>query len=456
MVINMRKRNLLSFLAVFGLVFSISSCKKEDTSSSEILKQLSFKYDNSTYEASFNGVKSDYVDTFLNVEIPEKIKRNGIEYNVTSINKQAFANNTKVQSVKIPNSVISIEEEAFFKCSELRNIEFGNNVQSIGAYAFSQCKALVNVTLPESLKALPLGIFYQCTNLYSIELPQSITSISEKAFYGDNQLVYFTAKKINKIGEKAFEGCTSFKYVYYTDDEFSLEPDGDNNKYYDSAEVKFNTDISKNNLLNKYYFAFSPINNTCDISGLKDSSIKEINDLPEKITYLGKEFVLDGIYKNAFTNTKLESITLPETITFIGNYAFSNTSIKTLDLSNVLTISQYAFSNCTKLENITLCDQMSTLMNYAFENCTSLKNVVLPKNLISIKKGLFAGCTNLECVTIKENVKNIDGDVFKDCNKLTKINYTKDQESWNSIIKDNTVIEKIANVEFNYNYELNK
>ena len=450
----MRKRNLLSLLVVFGLVFGISSCKKEDTSSSEILKKLSFKYDNSTHEAAFNGIKTDSIDTYVNVEIPEKIKRNGVEYNVTSISKQALANNTKIQSIKIPNSITSIDEEAFFKCSELRNVEFGNNIQSIGAFAFSQCKALVNITLPESLKSLPLGIFYQCTNLYSIELPQSITSISEKAFYGDNQLVYFTAKKLNKIGDKAFEGCTSFKYVYYTDNEFSLDVLGDNNKYYENSTIQYNADISKNNILKKYYFAFSPINNTCDISGLKDSNIKEINDLPEKITYLGKEFVLDGIYKNAFTNTQLESITLPETITFVGNYAFSNTYVKTIDLSNVLTISQYAFSNCSKLENVTLCDQMSTLMNYAFENCTSLKNVTLPKNLISIKKGLFAGCTNLESVVIKDSVKNIDADVFKDCTKLKTINYTKDQESWNSIVKDNTVLEEISNVDFNYNFKL--
>ena len=198
--------------------------------------------------------------------------------------------------------------------------------------------------------------------------------------------------------------------------------------------------------MNKYNFTFNPANNTCDFAGLKDLSITQINDLPGTINYLGNEFVVDGIYKYALFKSLATEITLPDSVITIGNYSFADSKLQTFNSNKVTQIGQYAFQNCSDLENVTLNDEVATIMTYAFQNCTKLTSIELPLNILSLQKGLFSGCYSLTSVTIKNKVNRIAEEVFAGCSALSTINFTDTKEKWDTITKDSDSAEILNNL----------
>ena len=121
--------------------------------------------------------------------------------------------------------------------------------------------------------------------------------------------------------------------------------------------------------------------------------------------------------------SKIHSVTIPQSVTSIGYYAFEGcTNLNPLTIKGPITsMGNYAFAGSTYLTSLTLCDDIQTIGNFAFLGSTSLKTVTLPKNLTSIGEYAFARCSELESITIPENVKTINPKTFADCSKLEYI-----------------------------------
>lgn len=116
------------------------------------------------------------------------------------------------------------------------------------------------------------------------------------------------------------------------------------------------------------------------------------------------------IAEEAFCNcTKLETVTIPESVETIGREAFYNcTSLKNVNLPDNLTeICALAFENCTSLENIVLGEKITDIETRAFQGCSSLRSINIPKSLTYLSQGIFAGCTNLQDMTILPTVTEI-------------------------------------------------
>ena len=129
---------------------------------------------------------------------------------ITSIGKEAFANNHKLTSVNSPASVTSIGESAFYNCTALTSITVPDGVTEIKDFTFADCSDLTSVTLPDSITALGVGVFLGCTDLETIKLPEGITAISERCFKKCYSLKNFTiSDKITSIGDYAFSNCDS-------------------------------------------------------------------------------------------------------------------------------------------------------------------------------------------------------------------------------------------------------
>ena len=126
----------------------------------------------------------------------------------------------------------------------------------------------------------------------------------------------------------------------------------------------------------------------------------------------------------AFENcTSLTGVTIPQSVTSIGYYAFEGcTNLNPLTIKGPITsMGNYAFAGSTYLTSLTLCDDIQTIGNFAFVGSTSLKTVTLPKNLTSIGEYAFARCSELESITIPEKVKTINSKTFADCSNLEYI-----------------------------------
>lgn len=155
----------------------------------------------------------------------------------------------------------------------------------------------------------------------------------------------------------------------------------------------------------------------------------------KKVAYIGKD---------AFSNKKVNKITLPDGLIAIGDSAFSE--LEELVYVNfpesLLVICQDAFYNCGKLKDVSLPIKLRAIGERAFENCKSIEKIKIPDELTLISSDSFSNCTSLSSVSfgkgilgigsgafektaiieavIPEKIHSMDAGVFSGCTKLKK------------------------------------
>lgn len=128
----------------------------------------------------------------------------------------------------------------------------------------------------------------------------------------------------------------------------------------------------------------------------------------------------------------------------INPYAFHNcNSLNTLILTNTNLISNYAFSSCSKLVNVSLGDNTSIVGDYAFANCENLKELDFGEKLTGIGKSAFYNCVSLESVRFSSSLSSIDDSAFIGCTALSKANFENTNITYigNSAFKNCTSLE---------------
>ncbi len=117
----------------------------------------------------------------------------------------------------------------------------------------------------------------------------------------------------------------------------------------------------------------------------------------------------------------LASVSLPDSATRIGSYAFCSGLSQIVLPKNLTTIESRAFEGCSNLKKIILPDSVTSIGKHAFSNCSSLETVVLSDSLISIGDYAFYGDFLLSNIEIPRNVAQIGNLAFAYCNKLKSI-----------------------------------
>ena len=187
-----------------------------------------------------------------------------------------------------------------------------------------------------------------------------------------------------------------------------------------------------------------------------EAGVKTINDNACKdwstLTTLELNEGLERIGANAFSGcTVLKDITVPKSVTGIGEGAFENTAWYkdqpngkiiyvgsflyefkgNMAPNTVLTaedikadtkyISDYAFSDCSGLKNITLPSGLEKIGASAFEGCTSLESIDIPATVNNVGEKAFSGCTLLSTVHIPAGIGDISSAMFYDCCGLNNV-----------------------------------
>ena len=139
--------------------------------------------------------------------------------------------------------------------------------------------------------------------------------------------------------------------------------------------------------------------------------------IPEEINDKGHQYKVTSI-NGAFQDYKqLKSVTIPNTITNIGDFSFKGcTSINTIKMPGSLkSIGKWAFQMCTMLKHVEVPDSVISIGEFAFEGCTTLKSVKFPSSLSSIGNGAFRFCGKLNYVEgLRPDIKLGEG-VFHMC-----------------------------------------
>ena len=115
-----------------------------------------------------------------------------------------------------------------------------------------------------------------------------------------------------------------------------------------------------------------------------------------------------------YTNENITSVTIPDSVNFIGHDSFANcTALKDVVLSaNLITIEAFAFENCSSLSNIELPESLTFIGYRAFANCTSLKHITIPQNSLNENSGECFADSGLESVVLQEGIAVIPASAF--------------------------------------------
>lgn len=141
------------------------------------------------------------------------------------------------------------------------------------------------------------------------------------------------------------------------------------------------------------------------------------------VTSLG-DCVLHG-FDGKHDAESLEEVTLPEGLTYLGNYAFFGAAkLKSITLPSTLTtIGLAAFDECAGLTDITIPSDVKTIKEGAFGGCTGLTSVTIPDKVETLGQNVFEGCTQLTSINIPKRVKSMGARMFGYCDALTCITF---------------------------------
>lgn len=174
-------------------------------------------------------------------------------YTVTSntqyIEEWAFAENSYIQTVILPDTLIEIDNYAFYGCNKLTGIELPQSLSTLGDAAFRDCSNLKNIILPESLKGKLSTTFSGCSSLESIIVPSKIEELSFYAFGDCTSLknVIITSPVIDIRGYN-FSDCINLESIsIYASDPIMASADEFENcrslqsaYFYGNAPVQYN------------------------------------------------------------------------------------------------------------------------------------------------------------------------------------------------------------------------
>ena len=400
----------------------------------------------------------------LSVTIPSQVTYADHEYTVTTIGTSAFEGMTNLETVVLPNTIKTINTDAFYGCVRLNSIN-----------------------LPEGLLTISLRAFYNC-NLASITIPSTVTSIGNAAFKGnptttitwlpitcsigtdDSAPFYSTSSKVTKI---TFGNQVTTIPAYLCKnmsllDTVVLPPSINSLGQYSfmgcSSLKSINLPVTQKTLPVSFFegcTSLDSIHLPATLTTISTdafygcTSLKKVN-LDEGLVTIGTR---------AFYNCKLDSITIPSTVTSIGNAAFkSNPTTKVIWLpanctagssdsapfystsskitsfvfgDQVQTIPAYLCYKMSLLDSVKIPETVTSIGSNTFMYCTSLDSLIFPHGIKTIATSILEGCTSLQKVVIPPSVTTINTDAFYGCSGL--------QQIYNYAYTPQTIVERTVN-----------
>ncbi len=335
-----------------------------------------------------------------------------------------------IPSVIRDKEVKRIAPYAFEDCNVLKRITIPSTLTGIGEQSFTSCSALesIEVDKSNSTYSSEKGVLFSKdkTSLYvypsnkldeTYTIPNSVTYVYSFAFFVNKNIKNITIpENVEAIGKAAFFGCENIERIMIPKNVESI-----GSAAFSSCRSLKTIDVAKDN---PSYREIDGALFTSDMSiliGYPSGKTDTTYIVPNGVKYVG-----DWVFSECY---RLVNITLPDELLIIGGSAF------------------YA---CTGLKSITIPNSVKYIGGIAFELCENIQTITIPSGVEEIGEETFMQCTSLKSINISKSVTKIGNSAFDCCDSLTDVYYEGSSSQWRSIniAEYNTALTS-ANIHFN-------
>jgi hypothetical protein len=293
--------------------------------------------------------------------IKTRIKKVNIGNGITKIPVGAFGGNENLEDISFPNTLEEICDGNFYS-TKITQIVFPQSLKKIGQSCFSS-SALISLEIPDSVLEIGSSSFSNLSSLKKVIFHEGLETISPVAFNECPLITELSLPSTLKNMQYSFQGSTLEH----------LEIGGDGALFATSGSTYINNISAKNTVIrggtidNGAFYNNSTIENLALSGSVKLNGVRQFYSCP-KLSSVSLENGITRIPAYCFSScSKITEITIPASVTSIEESAFSDTSLKNLEIANgVKFIWKLAFSN------------------------TQLANVLIPASVIKIDKNAFS------------------------------------------------------------------
>ncbi len=358
---------------------------------------------------------------------------------VTVIGDSAFYTRKGLTSIVIPEGVTDIEAYAFSFCDALETVSLPATLEEIGYSAFSST-AIKEIVIPASVTTLDTSIFSDCEKLVKVTLNEAITEIPQEMFDGCQALtdINFPAS-LEKIGAEAFSECYALDSVTFAEGFKEIGTDAFSN----SGVKSVNLPASFTTLGNGAFRG-------CGLTGItvaegnttyesKNNCFINKTDKSIAMAFEGAAIPTDGsvekIGDGAFAGAGyLTDLVIPTGIVAIGTYAFHGSSITSVSIpSSVTFIGNDAFNSCENLVEVTFPGTVETMGGSMFYACQNLSKLTIEEGVKTIGRNIIVDCKSLTSVHIPASVESIDPYAFDSAYALAYLTVAEDNSVYYSV-----------------------
>lgn len=316
------------------------------------------------------------------IVIPEKAVYDGNEFTVVDVPTAVFKGNTTVTSVVLPNTLTKLNDGTFDSCTALTSVTLPSSITKISAKCFQKCTALTSITIPGTIVDFGADAFNGAVNLESMTFAEGDDAIAIPAsIFNGGGFDKFTTLNINRpidgskytaMAEKPFRSNKVLTTIVLGPKVTSLPT-----SYFEGCKALTNLTLpAELASLGTNVFAgcssLPEVTLPAGITTIPSSTFQGCTSLA-KVRFEGAVTSIDAM---AFLNAKVSDIVLPESLTSIGQMAFSGSALKGALVipAAVKTIGAQAFANNAELTSVAIPAATKAIGDGAFMGCTAIKN----------------------------------------------------------------------------------